>query len=131
MLLRDVNQIKFILAGMFAFLLLMVAAVIILSIVSSKKKTAENIKEKGKELLDKGDLDRLIDLCNKIIERYPSHSYAHWYLGIAYYRKKDWRKSLNEFEYINNIEPGWREEYIGPYLEDVRREVKSFKPEIV
>ncbi len=134
-LLSDVNQIKLILAGTLAFLLLIVAAVIVLAIVASRqsshKKAPKNLQEKGRELLDRGDLDRLIDLCNETLEQYPSHSYAHWYLGIAYYRKKEWRKSLNELEFVYNIEPGWRKEHIDPYLDDVRKEVKSFKPKVV
>lgn len=135
-LLAQVSQIKFILAGILAFLILLAAAVLSLAAVASRlrtpeKKTSQNLQEKGRELLDKGDLDGLIGLCNETIERYPSHSYAHWYLGIAYYRKKEWRKSLNEFEFVHHIEPKWRDEYIEPYLDDVRREVRSFKPEIV
>ncbi len=119
-LLHDVNQIKLILAGLLLFLLLFTVGIIALALVtwrlSSEKQAIDDFKEKGRELLNKGEIDRLIDVCNEKIGKYPSHSHAHWFLGFAYYRKIDWGKSLNEREYVYNIEPGWREEHIDPYL---------------
>jgi len=134
-LLHDVHEIKLILIGLLVLLSLIVAGVILIPIIakklSSEKQATDDLKEKGRELLDKGEIDRLIDLCNEKIKEYPSHSHAHWFLGLAYYRKKEWRKSLNELEFVWNIEPGWREEHIDPYLKDIRKEEKSFKPEVV
>ena len=90
-----------------------------------------NFRENAKLLLNMNDLDSVIELTRERIKEFPGEIFAHWYLGLAFYRKKEWHKALLEFNYIYEIEPSWRYKYLNPYIYDIKEQLKNTRPEII
>ncbi len=85
----------------------------------------------AKMLLNMNDLDGVVELARERIEQFPGEIFAHWYLGLAFYRKKEWHKALHEFNYIYEIEPSWRYKHLNPFIYDIKEQLKSNRPEII
>ena len=98
---------------------------------ANKTFTEETLSKNLRDLLDKNEIDEVIQLANERIKTHPKDAYAHWYLGQAYYRKNEYFKSLEEFRILNELSPAWREDYVTPYIENLKERIKEFKPEIV
>lgn len=92
---------------------------------------AGSFRANAKLLLNMNELDSLIELSRERIEQFPGEIFAHWYLGLAYYRKKEWQKALSEFNYIYEIEPAWRHKHLNPYIYDIKEQLKNTRPEII
>jgi tetratricopeptide (TPR) repeat protein len=92
---------------------------------------AEDFREKAKTLLNMNALDRVIRIATERIHTYPGDLFAHWYLGQAYYRKKQWHKALAEFNYIYEIAPSWRQRFVNPFILDIREQLQNTRPEII
>lgn len=65
------------------------------------------------------------------MKKYPKEIYAHWYMSQAYYRKKEYHKSLESLTIISEIAPSWKEHYVEPYMDEMKEKLKNSKPEIV
>ena len=132
---QDTHQIKWL---MVAFILVLTAGFggIMFLIYSLKRMSrfeshATDFRKKAHHLLDKNDLDQVIKLTQNKIKTYPNDLYAHWYLAQAYYRKKEWHKSLQEFHLIHEIAPSWRDDYVDPYIYAIREKLTNSRPELV
>ena len=90
-----------------------------------------NFRTNAKVLLNMNDLDGVIELTRERLKQFPGEIFAHWYLGLAYYRKKEWHKALSEFNYIYEIEPSWRYKHLNPYIYDIKEQLKNTRPEII
>ena len=71
-------------------------------------RVINTFKDKTSAMLDKDDLDGVVDACQKKLKKYPKEMYAHWYLSQAYYRKKEYHKALEELTIISEIQWGHR-----------------------
>ena len=134
-LLSQLKQIKWILIFILVIFFLGLAGIGAL-ILLIKKATNENIKEnsfqnKASTMLDKDDLIGVIRLCKTKLKKYPKELYAHWYLAQAYYRKKEYLKALEELTIISDTAPSWKEDYVDPYIADIKEKLKNSKPEII
>jgi len=85
----------------------------------------------AKMLLNMNDLDGVIALAKEQVDQYPGEVFAHWYLGLGYYRKKEWHKALSEFNYIYKVEPSWRYKHLNPFIYDIKEQLKNTRPEII
>lgn len=94
-------------------------------------RASSNFRSNAKLLLNMNDLDGLIELTRERLKQFPGEIFAHWYLGLAYYRKKEWHKALSEFNYIYEIEPAWRFKHLNPYIYDIKEQLKNTRPEII
>ncbi len=132
---QQVFQIKCILVALLAVFTSILAATVFVVyrlMKSVKEETvSDNSPERMSLLLEQDNLDQLIRITEERIKGRPKDLHAHWYLGQAYYRKKEWVKALREFDHLYDIVPSWREEHLDPYITDIREKLKNFKPEIV
>ena len=134
-LLRNISQIKWILATILMFLMLAVTGLIVLIIKTNKMSDElgkkHDFSDVARDLLDKDDLEQVIKLALERLSKYPKDQNALWFLGQAYYRQDDWVKSLQQFKLLYEIAPGWRSEHVNPYLEDLKERLRDSKPELV
>ena len=72
----------------------------------------ENITE---SLLDIGDYEEVINKCNAVLNKYPNHSNANWYIAKAYYYTNNNALSKKHFEKTIYLVPSWKET-AGEYL---------------
>jgi len=72
-----------------------------------------------------GKYDDVIKRCLKDLEKTPTHTQAHWYLGRAYYAKQMWPEAKREMELVGELEPTWRDEYTKPYLEEIEKKLQQ------
>jgi len=130
-----VIQIKWLTMGLMVTFILGVA--ILLYLFFSFRKlfkgdpVSGNFRANAKLLLNMNDLDGVIELARERVKQFPGEIFAHWYLGLAYYRKKEWHKALYEFNYIYEIEPSWRYKHLNPYIYDIKQQLKNTRPEII
>ena len=132
---QDTNQIKWLMVASMLVLTAGFAGIMILLYslkrVSGLEGHATDFRKKAHHLLDKNDLDQVIKMTTNKIKNYPNDLYAHWYLAQAYYRKKEWQKSLQEFHLIHEIAPSWRDDYVDPYIYAIREKLTNSRPELV
>lgn len=132
---EDLEMIKWLLTCMLLFVLLAIAYLIHLfrhfRRLIKPEQNADAFRQKAKTLLNMNELDRVIQLSTERINQYPGELFAHWYLGQAYYRKKQWHKALAEFNYIYEIAPSWRQRFVNPFIADIRDQLQNTRPEII
>ena len=132
---EDLEMIKWLLTCMLLFVLLAIAYLIHLfrhlRRLIKPEQNADTFRQKAKTLLNMNELDRVIQLSTERINQYPGELFAHWYLGQAHYRKKQWHKALAEFNYIHEIAPSWRQRFVNPFIADIRNQLQNSKPEII
>ena len=130
-----VIHIKWLTLAMMVIFIIGLAAVLYLFL--SLKKLFKGVPAAGsfrsdvRMLLNMNDLDGVIAIARERIRQFPGEILAHWYLGLAYYRKKEWQKALSEFNYIYEIEPSWRNKHLNPYIYDIKEHLKNTRPEII
>ncbi len=129
------EMLKWLVALILAFILLSTGYLIYLFRHFRKRlqpeQNADAFRQKAKMLLNMNELDRVIELGTERINKFPGELFAHWYLGQAYYRKKQWHKALAEFNYIYEIAPSWRQRFVNPFIYDIREQLQNTKPEII
>ncbi|MFP4225243.1 MAG: tetratricopeptide repeat protein [Desulfobacterales bacterium] len=132
---EDVEQIKWLMLAMLAIFLVSTGYLIYLFSNLRKlikaEQSANDFRQKAKILLNMNDLDGVIKIASERLRRFPGELFAHWYLGQAYYRKKQWHKALAEFNYIYDIAPSWRQRFVNPFIIDIKDQLQSTKPEII
>jgi len=75
--------------------------------------------KKANELYESGKTSQLIDYASTCITKYPNDIEARWYLGLAYFYARDFHSALEQFNEVIRINPGWKEDPVGPYLEEI------------
>jgi|GEM_PF-1130790 len=132
---EDVEQIKWLIMAMLAVFLVSTGYLIYLLANLKKLIKAEqggnDFRNRAKTMLNMNDLDGVIKIASERIRRFPGELFAHWYLGQAYYRKKQWHKALAEFNYIYDIAPSWRHRFVNPFISDIKSQLQNTKPEII
>lgn len=83
------------------------------------------------ELLEQDRLDDLIAFTKEKIATHPKHTYAHWYLALAYYHKGMWHDASRAFKKVGELEPTWKEGYVDPYVEELEVKIKDSPPQLV
>ena len=134
-LLSQTTQIKWIFVSLLIIFILGLIGIAIIIILMKKAVDEDRVintfKDKTSAMLDKDDLDGVVEACQEKLKKYPKEMYAHWYLSQAYYRKKEYHKALEELTIISENAPSWKEHYVKPYREEIKEKLKNSKPEIV
>lgn len=73
-------------------------------------------------LLEKERYSEVIKQCHDRLTQKPRDANAYWFLGKAYYFQKNYDKAKESFNKAADINPTWLEEWIKPYLENMRDE---------
>lgn len=128
---QDVGFIKWLVTAIMIIFCLLLAGVIFVVIFLIKFSKRENFKYRAESLFNKGDLETVIKLTSERVTKYPNDVWARWYLGKAYFQKKEWKKALQEFTVLLDKSPSWREGYLDPYIEEIKENLRNTKPEIV
>lgn len=104
-------------------------------------------------LIDQGDLNQAIEVCEKGLEKHPEYGFGHFIIALAHYYQKNYAEAKREMEialaYNPNVPRGWlllgninqslnlplmtRESYLKAYLVDpFNQEVaqKVFREEV-
>jgi cytochrome c-type biogenesis protein CcmH/NrfG len=95
------------------------------SVVKRHVSQLDPFASEANELLEKGELERLISLASGKIRESPNHSYAHWYLARALYSQNRFDAAIEQFEAIRKIQPEWAVNYIEPYVQEAKRRIAS------
>jgi len=103
------------------------AIAFIASIVLNYRHTLENIKSgdffaRGNAMLNKGQLDELLELCDKHLSSLPADASAHWLKANALYRRKEWHKALISYRRADELQPGWS---LGPAISELEEKVSQ------
>lgn len=138
LLFGDLELIKWLLAAILAVFAVAVAGLayglVMLARTADRVAEQRNLnvfRNEADELLERDDLDALIRFAKGKLTTHPRHTYAHWYLALAYYHKGMLHDSLGEFTEVSNLEPTWREDHVDPYVEEIRERMKNTSPELV
>ena len=125
-LMLHVTQIKWIITALLVIFIIGLAGIFYLFFSFKKMfkrdSASSSFRANAKMLLDINDLDGLVELARERIKQFPGEVFAHWFLGLAYYRKKEWHKALSEFNYIYEVEPAWRFKHLNPYIYDIKEQ---------
>jgi len=127
---RHLLHIKWMLAAVL-FLVSVAAALIVYVAIGMVRQVKGNIfeseffNERSRDLLDRDEADKLIAEASERIATHPCDGYAHWYLGQAYYRKRDWFRALKEFRSLSQITPAWREQHVEPWIKDIEAKLRE------
>ena len=64
--------------------------------------------QNGQKYVQQSDFDRAFDEYEAISEKFPYYSQAHYYMGIAKYKQKDFQQAALSFENALKIYPGYQ-----------------------
>ena len=98
------------------------------SVVKGKASFADQ----AKRLLDKGELDSLLELCDQHIAEYPGDANGYWFQAQADYRKGKLRRAVASLRRVRELQPDWEETYIAPLMQvlEERLERGADKPDL-
>jgi tetratricopeptide (TPR) repeat protein len=113
--------------GVIAFCSLMTMGVI----VASARYLAQrgSFSQRAQPLLDEGNLSKLIELCHARLETFHDDAHAHWYLGVALYRRGELKHALRYLNRVPELEPGWDVSRMVTRIEEELNE-KDAKPDL-
>ena len=101
------------------------AIAFIASIVLNYRHSLERVKSedffsRGNAMLRKGQLDELLELCDKHLSSLPADASAHWLKANALYRRKEWHKALISYRRADELQPGWS---LGPAISELEEKI--------
>ena len=76
---------------------------------------------------DAGEYEDLFQLAWNRVNSYPHDPNAHWYLAMAYYRRKEWGAALTAFKQLQNLDPAWQKYAVDEYLEEIKQHLTGPK----
>lgn len=79
----------------------------ILRIAGQQLMQHASFSERMQPLLDRGDLDVLIEKCRDRLKLFNDDASAHYLLGIALQRRGDLRQALAHLKRIPELQVGW------------------------
>jgi tetratricopeptide (TPR) repeat protein len=79
----------------------------ILRVAGTQLVQRASFSESMQPLLDRGDLDMLIEKCRARLKLFNDDASAHYFLGIALYRRSDLRQALVHLKRIPQLQAGW------------------------
>jgi cytochrome c-type biogenesis protein CcmH/NrfG len=86
--------------------------------------SAEYFREQCQRLLETNKLDELIAYARERLKARPNHTYAHWYLGRAFYLQQNWRDALRAFNEVERLDPSWIEDSVTPYVRAIESKLR-------
>ena len=95
-----------------------------------KNEGAVAFRDQAQELLRKAEYEALKELALERQRRYPADSGLHYYLGMAYFRCKEYVEAKACFTTAMTLDSQWKTLCLG-HLAEVEAELKKLKPSIV
>jgi len=77
--------------------------------IGFKKALDTNFDNKMLKLMDLGDYDKVITECKAVVQEYPNHVDATWYLAKAYFYSENNKLSMEYFKKAIYLVPSWEE----------------------
>ncbi len=122
-------------SGPLAFLYLAFAAIILiggLAFLRARRRpepavdtdSAEYFREQCQRLLEMNKLDELIAYARERLVKRPNHTYAHWYLGRAFFLQQKWTDALRAFNEVARLDPSWIEDSVTPYVRAIEAKLR-------
>ena len=81
---------------------------------------------------DIGEYEKIIKECEEVLEKYPLHRDAIWYLARAYFGQNNYDQSIKYFKKATDLVPHWKdsaEEYIEILNQRLPIANNSFNPD--
>jgi hypothetical protein len=88
-----------------------------------------SFSENMQPLLDRGDLDMLVEKCRERLMLFNDDASAHYYLGVALHRRGDLRQALVHLKRIPDLQAGWDVRPMTQVIEDKLASLDD-KPEL-
>jgi tetratricopeptide (TPR) repeat protein len=88
-----------------------------------------SFSERAQPLLDEGNLAKLIEICHARLEIFHDDAHAHWYLGVALYRRGELKFALRYLKRVPELHPGWDVSAMVTRI-DEELKAKDGKPEL-
>ena len=124
-ILAELSQIRHALYVIGALVVLTVALTCVRVYFVAKReldsKVAEAFRAEAEQLLEKGELERLVSLGLRKLRESPNNVLAHWYLARGFYLQEKWSAALAEFEIVRKLHPAWNDEHIAPYVAEIKK----------
>ena len=79
----------------------------ILMVAGKQLVQRASFSENMQPLLDRGDLDTLIEKCRERLTLFNDDASAHYFLGAALHRRGDLRQALVHLKRIPELQAGW------------------------
>ncbi|MEZ5830493.1 MAG: tetratricopeptide repeat protein [Dongiaceae bacterium] len=117
----------------FASILLMIGVVLaVMGTIRMRRRlqprtdtdSPEYFRERCQRLLEMNKLDELIAYARERLKKRPNHTYAHWYLGRAFYLQQKWAEALRAFNEVARLDPSWIEDSVTPYVRAIESKLK-------
>ncbi len=90
------------------------------NIVANFKKAWENdFINRAEKYFQSAKYEKLVEHCEEKLRKYPNHANAIWWLARAKQGSGNHSESKALFEKLLELEPGWRETHIEPYLKSM------------
>jgi cytochrome c-type biogenesis protein CcmH/NrfG len=87
-----------------------------------QSRLGDLFRENARVLLEKGELDELVQLSrDRVIER-PNDADGHWYLARALQLQERFEEALTEFEATRRLAPTWSADHIDPWVVQIKAE---------
>ena len=90
-----------------------------------KSELANTFNNSATSFFEAGKYEALIEYCNEHIKKKPEEAYAYWFLGKAYFQRKDYDKAVENFNKAVEIYPSWGKDWVDPFLEKIESACKS------
>jgi hypothetical protein len=94
----------------FAVTIIAICSVLILGILGVAGKQLvqrASFSETMQPLLDRGDLDIVIEKCRERLMLFNDDASAHYFIGVALHRRGDLRQALVHLKRIPDLQAGW------------------------
>ncbi len=91
---------------------------------------SSSFKLLAEDLLERGKTDELVVEANLILDNFPNHSYAKYYLAIGLNYQNKPIQALKIFEDLRDNKPDWAES-VDPYIDELKQKIKESKPKLV
>jgi tetratricopeptide (TPR) repeat protein len=127
---EDIEFIKWMLYGIY-LILFFFGCVIFLNYRLSKNRISSMMREdfmsEAQKLQDKGLHSELQELSEERINENHHDSSAHFYLGMSYYKRKQYGAALQAFTEIQSIDPAWEKFMVQDYIDEIKLNMKGPK----
>jgi len=115
--LNEIRGILYALLTIVSFVLFVWILRGIQNIFISFKQTWENdFITRADKLFESAEFEKLTQHCQEKLNKYPNHSNATWWLARAKQETGDQLEAKALFERLLELDPGWNETHIEPYL---------------
>jgi len=127
----DLSHIVFLLyvVGSLTFIAVALACLRTFWVVKHHVSQFDPFASEANDLLEKGDLDKLVSLASAKIRERPNHAYAHWYLARAFYHQGRFAAAIEQFGTVRKLQPEWAVNYVDPYVQEAKLRVDSVPKE--